>query len=327
MCFLSFFVVKKTFQGFPPLTVFAIQNHYNGRQEEGEVRALEPVSITVYLDMFFLVNVLLDVLLLSLMKHVCRLPGRRRRILAGAAVGAAGACVVLLARLWILAQTGAAGMAAGLLCLAAGYVLVPAGMLAAAFGKMARRTFARRLVVLWLMGAGFGGLLSVADGSAFDGWYLPETSVSHQWRLLPLLLWAAAAYAALRTLWGRLIRWRREQENYCRVTLFYRGRSQTVTALWDTGNHLYEPYGHQPVHVITDEACRRLCRTVSQVAYIPFQAVGTGYGLLPGIRIDRMEVERRGRPALSYERPWLAVTKGELSAGRRYEMLLHGDEL
>lgn len=289
------------------------------------MRALKPVDITVYLDMFLLVNFLMDLLLLNLMKHFLRLPGGGRRIAAAAVLGAVCACALLCVQLWLLSRMEDAGLF--LILIPAGHIGTSALMILSAFGRSSRVLFLKRLVILWLLAAVMGGILSAAECPAVSGWYLSGTMAVQQWKLLPLMLWAAGACFALRALGEQLGRWRQEQETFCQVTLFYRGRCQTVTALWDTGNHLYEPYGHQPVHVITDEACRRLCDTVSQVAYIPFQAVGTGYGLLPGIRIDRMDVVRRGRPDAHYDRPWLAVCKGPLSTGRRYEMLLHGEEL
>lgn len=294
---------------------------------KGEVKTGKPVNITLYLDMFFLVNALMDLLLLNLMKHVLKLPGSGLKMVIAAAAGAACTSILLLIQFWTLAKLQMPGLGMKLIWIVIGDGGIPVLMLVTAFGRVPPSLLARRLAVLWLAGAGLGGLLAAAEQPGISGWYLSETMVADQWRLLPLLCWAAGIYFLLRVLQERVSRWRQEREIFCQVTLFYRGRSQTVTALWDTGNHLYEPYGHQPVHVITDEACRRLCDTVSQVAYIPYQAVGTGYGLLPGIRIDSMDVVRHGQPPKHYERPWLAVSKGALSAGRRYEMLLHGEKL
>ena len=67
-----------------------------------------------------------------------------------------------------------------------------------------------------------------------------------------------------------------------------------VTALWDTGNQLYEPYGGQPVHVVTRAVSLALCKTVPQIIYIPFRTVDSEYAVMPGIRIDFMEVEKEG---------------------------------
>lgn len=294
---------------------------------KGEVRTLRSVDITVYLDMFFLVNILMDLLLLNLVKHLMTLTGGSGRIAAAAAVGAVCSCLLLLIRFEMLSLPRMIGTGIKLLWMAAGDVGVPALMMLTAFGRAPLPLFIRRMAVFWMISAGMGGILSLADQPGLSGWCLTEVEAVRQWRLLPLILWAAGTYLILRLVGERIRRWRQEREFFCRVTLFYRGHCQTVTALWDTGNHLYEPYGHQPVHVITDEACLRLCDTVSHVAYIPFQAVGTGYGLLPGIRIDSMDVVREGKPAAHYERPWLAVSKGPLSTDRSYEMLLHGEKL
>ncbi len=284
------------------------------------MRALEPVDITLYLDMFFLVNSLMDLLLLDLMKHFLKLPCKMFRLIGAAMAGGLGASVMLLAYVCCRSVAGE------FLWMAVSVIIIPAWMIFLAFGRSRAADFGKRMAALYFLGALAGGILCLADGPGMAGWYLSGTTMAKQWALLPFFLWSAGMYFLLRALEQKLRRWRQEQDVLCRVTLLYRGQCQTVTALWDTGNHLYEPYSHQPVHVITEEACRTLCKTVNQVAYIPFRAVGTGYGLLPGIRIDGMDVLRKGRPVRHYDRPWLAVSKGPLSVGRHYEMLLHGEE-
>lgn len=118
----------------------------------------------------------------------------------------------------------------------------------------------------------------------------------------------------------------RMQNRICQAVIRYRGKTKTLPALWDTGNTLYEPYGHQPVHVMSPEAGRELFEPLSRVIYIPFRSVGTSYGLIPGIQADEMEIWQNGKLVKTCIRPWIAVSREPLSSCHQYEMLLHGEQ-
>ena len=167
--------------------------------------------------------------------------------------------------------------------------------------------------MLGIVAAAFGGLLELSGRRG-------------QYGLWQLLWGIAGAWLA----GSGMVRFFREQKriqkNLYEVTIDYQGKQETVTALLDTGNQLYEPYGHRPVHVIGREAASRLWDQVDRVIYIPFSAVGTGTGVLPAIQADRMIVKRGTRQVACVERPWLAVSRDALGSGSRYEMLLHGEE-
>lgn len=308
------------------------------------------MTVTLYLDVFFIVNFGMDVMLLYLVKRLLGLtlpagkPGRREacrvssrvssqassnavrgaarravrqtaRLAAGAAVGAAWSCLaVFMPRIPAWAEIMFTGAGVG------------SAMVLAAFGPRPPREFLRCLAGLWAVTALAGGMLAAVGDAVPAAWYLAGTRAVRQWSVLRLGLAAAGLFFAGRAVAGF---WRervRDRNRFYQVTLHYQGRVRTVTALWDTGNCLYEPYGHRPVHVITYDACRDLCEKVSRVIYIPFSSVGTGYGMLPGIQVDEMDVAQDGKIVQSYERPWLAVSREPLSPRHQYEMLLHGEQ-
>lgn len=268
--------------------------------------------MVVYLDVVWLVEMAMNSLLLFL---TGRLAGGKRdnlRILGAAALGAVWSCIscVLEAPGWIL------------WCMA--WLINGSLMILTAFGWSRAEDFIRRLAMFWMVTAAAGGSFElVGEVGVFSG------SVQAAQEAYPAGRAAAAAAGVLffGLLAGNFMsRWRVQKNRYYQVRLAYQGRTTLVWALLDTGNTLYEPYGHHPVHVITKEACQELIGSWSKVLYIPFRSVGAAYGLLPGICIDRMEVLWEGRLVKSLERPWLAVTKEPLSACRCYEMLLHGEQ-
>ncbi len=92
------------------------------------------------------------------------------------------------------------------------------------------------------------------------------------------------------------------------VTLHYQEKQKTVLALLDTGNQLYEPYGHQPVHILEKNAWPELPEPVFKVIYIPFCSVGKEHGILAAVRMERMEVRQRERKSVCWStRGWRSV--------------------
>lgn len=261
---------------------------------------------TIYLDVYFLVNLAMDLILILSVRKILKLPARKGRMGAAALAGAVWACMALC----LFGTSG--GWTAAVTWLAGGGLMV---FLAFRPGRIPE--FLTALCTLWMVSAAAGGAM--------------ETLLPGNFSLGQLSVWALFAGAAgmyfgvcacVSFVKGHI----QEQKNLYEVTMTYRGKKETVTALYDTGNQLYEPYGHEPVHVVTYEACRRLCSEISQVIYVPFQAVGTERGMLPAVRIDEMTIARDGKTVMRLERPWLAVTKTPLSSANRYAMLLHGEK-
>ena len=273
------------------------------------------MTITVYLDLYFLVNSIMDYLLLTLVKKILKLPAKRLRMLAGALLGAVWACASLLFPLFSAWAE-----------LVFTWLLISALMILVAFGRRNISEFVKILCTLWLVSAASGGVLGALGDHLRGNEYLTGGIIPNRWSAVSLLCGMVGIYygicACILFIRSRI----QEQKNYYEVILSYQGKKKTVTALMDTGNQLYEPYGHQPVHVISYEACRQFCDSVSRIIYIPFQAVGTEYGMLPGIQVDEMEVVRDGKVVMVFKKPWLAVSKEPLCSDHQYEMLLHQEE-
>jgi len=267
------------------------------------------------LDLYFLVNSAVNYLLLSLVRKILRLSSVPWRLLAAAVFGALWACILVLYP--VLPVWSEAFVT---------WIIIGGLLVRISFGKTNFLDLVKITGVLCLVSAAAGGILEGIGRSVPGTWYLSGGFIPGRWSVVSLLCGMAAIYfgicAAAKVIWAQ----RQKQKDYYEVILFYRDKSITVTALRDTGNQLFEPYTHQPVHVITYAACSQLCEKVSQVIYIPFQAVGTKSGMLPGIQIDEMDIRQDGKSVEVISKPWLAITKEPLSSGHQYEMLLHREE-
>lgn len=271
--------------------------------------------MVVYLDRVFLLNLLVDYLLLLL--SAAQLSGRtlsRLRLLLCAAGGGLYAVATFLP---------GCGFLRGPLCqLAAG----------GAMALCAFRGRRRPALLFLLLSGGLAGFVL-----ALGLWAGSPTALLHRiyrgemnW---PLLLGAALCfYLLLRLLLGQGARHGGGER--LKITISVCGRKQTVTALHDTGNTLRDPVSGRPALVLEREAAEdlwppdvaavlasplppeekmaRLHRLGATVTFtlLPFRSVGVPSGLLLAARSDYIEINGR-----RYPRTPVALTEHPISDG------------
>lgn len=112
----------------------------------------------------------------------------------------------------------------------------------------------------------------------------------------------------------------RGKERYL-VRLYYRGKMKEFHALCDSGNRLREPVTGKPVSLISGRDCTGFCDSVNALMYIPYRAVGTEAGVLPGIMFEKMEIFT-GEKQVKIPAPVVALVKTPLSPEGDFDMLL-----
>lgn len=276
--------------------------------------------MVVYLDRVFLLNLLLDYLLLLAAAQLSGRTLHRLRLLACAAGGGAYAVLTFL--------PGCGFLRTPLCQLAVGSIIA-----LCAYGGRGRPA----LLFLLLSGglAGFVLALGLWAGSPtglLGRVYRGEVS----W---PLLLGAALGfYVLLRLLLGQGAR--HGGGELLKITISVCGRKQTVTALYDTGNTLRDPVSGRPALVLErnaaeelwppevaavlasplppEEKMARLHRQGAAVTFslLPFRSVGTPAGLLLAARSDYIEINGR-----RYPRTPVALSEHPVSDGGGYHAL------
>lgn len=267
------------------------------------------MTVIVYLDLFFLVNWMADLILLFLVRQILqqRVLGSLRGLLAASTVGAGLSCgIVLFPNLPVVIRV--------LL-----WAILPAlCMVRLAFGRCSPRELGWRLLFLWMMAVFCGGFVLMV-GAAYVA-----NGESKLWKVQRF---APAFLAGGTLLLGAVRHVRRTLAlagNFYEVILYEQGRQKQVRALKDTGNQLYEPYTHQPVHILEEPVWKELGNRHAGMICIPFCSVGKEAGLLPAVRIERMEICQSGSLVCVIQKPWIAISKTSLSPRHQYEMLLHG---
>lgn len=253
----------------------------------------------LYADVVLINNFTMDFLLLLAVKKLLRLETRRFGCVLGALAGAFYALLVLLLPVSLAFWQ--------IFLASAGMSLCMAGL---AFRLRERKELVRAVSGLYL-----ASLIAAGGMELFRsfGWFSPFWLY-----MLALLLSVRLSFS----LWGAVSGCALRQKNLYQVELWLGEARQTVTALFDTGNHLTEPISGEPVSILWSGAAKELLAEAEGVFCIPFHSVGREEGILLAIRADRMEIQMEGFRQV-IEHPYLAITKQPLSRAGAYQMLLH----
>ncbi len=280
----------------------------------------------IYIDTLFLLNALVDYLLLLAAARLAGEPLRRWRFALGAALGGLYAVAIFLPGLGFLAHP---------LCRVASAAL----MLVAAYGGSCR--LLRQGVLFVALTCAFGGGVVAIGLLGGTGLSLGNGVFYSALDLKIVLLSAAVCYGVLTLVFQRLARHSGANGELVPVKLRLGERTVALTALVDTGNTLTDPVSGRPVMVaegeragplfprehrpspgdLTDPAAA-LARLGTgewrgRFRLLPYRSVGVERGLLLCVRLDTLELDGRGRgPAL------VALSPTPVSDGGGYQALI-----
>ena len=251
----------------------------------------------IYVDTLFLLNALIDYLLLLGAARLAGEPLRRLRFLAGAVLGGLYAVALFLPGLGFLAHP---------LCRAACAAL----MLLAAYGGS--RRLLRQGVIFLALTCAFGGGVVAIGLLGGQGLGLGDRGVFYTpLDLKMVLLSAAGCYAVLSLVFRRAGRHTAASGELIPVRLELGERRAELTALVDTGNTLADPVSGKPAMVAEWDAIlslfppgRRPDRSDlldpagamarlgtgewrGRFRLLPYRSVGVERGLLLALRVDR----------------------------------------
>ncbi len=257
----------------------------------------------LYLDAFFLLNLFMDTLLLSLVKRVLGRTATRLRLLLSGAFGAGTACALTLVS-WIPAW----------LKLLAGYGLVSIAMVRLAFCRLPFRLALKGAVYLY----GFAFLL----GGALELLLRLISLGGGKMGLLGLCAASLCVYAAFLHFYKA----RRERRGCTPlpVCLIWKERKAWTSALVDTGNHLYEPISQKAVSVVEKGILEGLFAGEPPQGFraVPYSSIGRKRGILSGYEITALIIEE-GEKKIRIEKPIVGAFDGRLSTDAAYQMILH----
>ncbi len=268
------------------------------------------MPLTVYADVFVIVNLYIDFFLLWCVRRFLGLRAKSWRLVAGSLLGALCALVSL------------APLPAGVLLLAGGAAALAAA--AGAFCPLPWQQLLRAWLGLWVFSFLLAGFFLFLIRFFAPGNIAVFGSAVYLDLSLPLLfLFTCGAYGAF-WLFQRLFPRDSAGARLCTLCVENRGRRVEVTAKADTGNALREPFSGLPVVVCEADALGGAAPpgawgfltegaappAAGQLRLVPFESLGGG-GVLPAFRPDRVTEKKTGRELACY----VALYRQKLSAG------------
>lgn len=278
----------------------------------------------IYVDTLFLLNALVDYLLLLCSARLAGEPLKRLRFALGAALGGGYAVAIFLPGLGFLEHP---------LCRLAAAAL----MVLAAFGGS--RRLGRQTVIFFALSCAFAGGVLAVSMLGGQGLSLNRGVVYSGMDLKIVLLSAAGCYAVLSLLLQKAVKHTSFTGELKQVRLELGERAVELTALTDTGNTLtdpvtgrgvmvaegarllplFPPEGRPDSQALRDPAgaLERLMGAGGRFRLLPYRSVGVDRGLLLAVRVDRAVVDGEDRGAMV-----VALSPNSVSDGGGYAALL-----
>lgn len=299
--------------------------------------------LEVYVDVIFIINFILDFILLIAVKKILKATGSLLRLICGAGIGAAGACLFAVIPDFNL-----------VIRFLLAYILLSCLMVKTSIAGMKGFRFLKAVLLLYITTFFLGGLLNSLYYYTSFGYYFEEliqgrlfTGTGYLYFLAAVLTGGIGLIIFVK-LFGRIKY--KDLELYD-AELSYNGKTAKAVGLMDTGNCLRDPYFGKPV-IVTEYTVIEPLLTNTQntmlrkllddsknsgslfqnmedglskdylpIRMIPFHSVGKS-GMLPAFELDKL-ILREGKEETVREKVLTAISREGLSVRKDYQIILH----
>ncbi len=274
------------------------------------------MQLEVYMDVLFLVNVIMDFLILLIVDRVRKQGGSKKRMLLGAAIGGMIACVLAVVRLPMV------------LSFFITYFMATFLVVRIAFGKQKKGTLALNSIYLLFITFLLGGAISSIYTYTKAGYYvrmiLNDTSA-----IKPLTLFVLGVAVILSgvLLYRKTRREKRDESNIYPIMMKVNEEAVNCEAFLDTGNGLRDPVFGTPVILVEKKLLSDIYERMKEkrpelIRVIPYRSVGKAEGLLMGLKLDELIIVN-GEERISNRSVIAALSDVSLDGKRKYQALLH----
>ncbi|QQE80713.1 sigma-E processing peptidase SpoIIGA [Alicyclobacillus sp. SO9] len=295
----------------------------------------------VYIDVVWIVNLVMDTVLLMTTSWVAKRPLRMWRVSAGGLLGSLYALLLFFPPLSLLTTWP-------------GKAIVSLLMVGLAIPCRNWLELLRMSVLFYLVSFVFAGAAialnfaipgtSLGSGTVVNG---SQLAFSSSLQGLALIVAIPVGYGTLRFTLNRVkaVKTQANSLYEVQVTLFQ--RKICFTGLADTGNQLRDPLSRRPVclldqdiwlklfpddfqnmvnkgtDVVTAVSRQSMDGYQQRIAMIPFRGAGGASQITVGIRPDKVELERNGVEVSGISECLFAAHQGKFSVDGRFQGILH----
>ncbi len=281
---------------------------------------------TIYVDVLFLINFIINYLILFSASHIGSARKRRFYIMLGALIGAFYGVAVFFKELSFLTS----------FIFKAGVATLMTGV---SFGFRDAKKLLRMTLIFFLISLAFGGTVLFAYLLGAGG--ICEVRNNTYYIHIPLstlLLTSGAAYILLSIVFYR--KSGAKKQEFCEISVEHDGKRTDFTALYDTGNTLCDPLTNAPVIIcdykaardILPESARLVLDTKNPDTFpsaiaelpeslkfrlVPYKTVGSAFSTLLAFKPQNVTVDKKKDRDII-----LALSPEKISDGGAYSALI-----
>ncbi len=278
------------------------------------------------MDILFLINFMMDIIIFIITTMMLNKPFNLKRIMIASIIAALLYCMLLIYPVLQRLPYSVYAM------------LIPVIPILYLYRPMCLKKFFKYYLISTCVAALIGGI-------SFTLWYQLQYYILGYKPTLEFILLIGIGvgimvYSLFYAIRRRLIMPHFEYD----LEIYYDGKVQIISALLDTGNMLYTPIGHQPVLVVTYEAVKDLLAEEESQAIqschndmekmmeldkfpkyiIPFHSMGCENGLLWGVMSECIVLHKGGFEK-QIPKCVMGIAFGSLCSNRAYKALIHPD--
>lgn len=284
-------------------TFFLCKNSYNRlclstksfRSERGSRWS---VYYELYIDVLFLVNFMMDYILLLIVKRILKCSATHGSIFIGAIVGSLLTCLVVILPIPY-----------AFVKFVLFHIFVNTCMIRVGLKIKTIPAFLKAIILLYAGGFLLGGVMEhfrqyVREGSLF-------------------FLLAFVSYYIVLGIFKFISYIQRWNQTHYKVDLYLDNEVYQVEGLIDTGNGLRDPISGQPISVLERGKAKELLEKSKgkNFRYVPYSTIGKAEGVLPVFRVDRMCIHRD--VDCWVDKPLIGISEEKISTEREYDMILN----
>ena len=269
----------------------------------------------VYLDVFFMINFIMDYMIILITSRIAKVKKKRIRQLAGAGCGALYSVIVIKP------------LTNHLFKITLVNILIAAVMVLISFGFTSASVYIKNVFLLFVVSFTMSGIINYLYYSTVIGKYVRNVLSGNSNKVVnarKFILVSVLAYILLSAIVRIIFSVRKDMELYYDVKITFRGKSVVVRGLYDTGNGLTEPVSGKMVHIAEYKILKPLLegdeKAKENIYVIPFHSIGEEDGIMYGIRMDEMVVLVDDEPKFLYN-PIIGIYTGNVSKRGNYSVI------
>lgn len=309
--------------------------------------------LEIYIDMLFLINFLMDIILLKIVKKVQKLNSTTIRLFLAGIVGAINGCVIVL-----LPSLN------NIFKFVFIYVFTSYLMVRIAFRFTNRRDLFKNIIMLFIITFFSGGFLNSLYFYTNLGYYFHELlkgGLHPSIKGIHILIMSPLFFIVIKLFIRILDDKKKKVQTIYEVELKYEKDSLVLKGFYDTGNSLRDPILNKPVAIAEYESVKKLLPknlqsiietyyekdniynipfdiiTPSSLRFIPYHSIGREKGMLIGVVFKEVLIHNSNNTTESIDdsnymeannsKVIVALHKGKLSNKNDYQIILHKELL